>query len=349
MLSKQEIYEQDARQIAECTSIEWDALRNSRVFLTGATGLIGYTILSGIMAYNRIFQGNIYVTALVRNMDKAKQMLGKWLEQGFLELHEGDVLTPVSVDADIDYIIHGASETASKAFVERPVETIQTAIYGTENMLKLAREKQVKGMVYMSSMEVYGTPDGEELLNEESMGYLNPLAVRSSYSESKQMVENLCAAYQSEYGVPVKIVRLTQTFGPGVTRADGRVFAQFARAAVAGENISLQTKGETKRMYLYTADAATALLTILTSGVPGQAYNAARSDSYCSIYEMAELVAGRFGGGKSEVLIEIPDTPNTSYNPVMCVNLDVSRLEALGWRAVTDLTSMYERMIVCME
>lgn len=344
-----EILYADRKQIAESDFIDWNSLENSNILITGATGLIGRCLISGILEYNERNAAGIHIIALVRDEKKASDIWGEAVDKGEIELLKGDVLEPVKYDGKVDYVIHGASETSSRAFVEKPVETIRTAIHGTENLLELAREKQVKGMIYMSSMEVYGTPPDEEPLTEDRMGYLNPLALRSSYSESKQMVENLCVAYSSEYDVPVKIIRLTQTFGPGVKGNDGRVFAQFARAAVSGEDIVLQTKGETKRMYLYTVDAATAILTILTKGEPGQAYNAANVSSYCSIKEMAELVADNFGEGKCKVVINIPDTPNTSYNPVMCVNMDVTRLEKLGWHATADLTEMYRRMLLCMD
>ena len=345
---REEIYKQDRKNIAGKSCIEWDKLNGSNVFVTGANGLIGSSTIYGLMEYNHINSGNIHVTAFLRNVDKAKRLFGDYIEKGWLELMAGDVLDKISYDGNIDYIIHGASETSSRAFVEKPVETIRTAINGTENILQLALDKKIKGMVYMSSMEVYGTPLDDKPLTEDRMGYLNPLALRSSYSESKQMVENMCVAYYSEYEVPVKIVRLTQTFGPGVEKNDGRVFAQFARAVVNGEDIVLQTKGETHRMYLYTSDAATAILTVLTKGDSGQAYNAANVNSYCSIWEMANMVAKEFGAGKSKAVIKMPDVPNTSYNPVMNVYMDTSRIEGLGWRPEVDFVDMYRRMIDCM-
>lgn len=344
----EEIYLEDNFNIANNKAIDWNALMNSTILVTGATGLIGATLIRGIMEYNHSFEGNIRVIALVRNEAKARQMFSSYLEKGWMHLVIGDVTSLTVLEQDIDYIIHGASVTSSRDFVDKPVETIMTAIEGTKNILELAKSKKVKGMVYMSSMEVYGTPLDDKPLTEERMGYLNPLAVRSSYSESKQMVENLCVAYHAEYQVPVKIVRLTQTFGPGVAADDGRVFAEFARCATAGRDIRLQTAGLTERMYLYTADAVTALLTVLTKGKSGDAYNAANRDTYCSIKEMADMVAAKFGQGKSKVVIDIPDTPNTSYNPVCHVYLECQKLEQLGWKADIDLENMYKRMIVCM-
>lgn len=344
----EQIYLEDIRNIADCNSVDFNRLSGSTVLVTGATGLIGATLVRGLMGYNQFHNGKISVIAFVRNESKAKQMFSKYMEDGLFKLAVGDVNDLTHMDSDVDYIIHGASVTSSRDFVDKPVETILTAIEGTRNILELARVKKVKGMVYMSSMEVYGTPMDDTPLTEEKMGYLNPLSVRSSYSESKQMVENLCVAYWAQYQVPVKIVRLTQTFGPGVAADDGRVFAEFARCAVKGNDIKLQTKGETERMYLYTADAVTALLTVLTKGESGTAYNAANRESYCSIKEMAGMVASEFGQGKSRVVIDIPDVPNASYNPVCHVYLECGKLEQLGWKAEIGLEEMYRRMICCM-
>lgn len=348
MGQNEEICLEDIQNIANCKAVDWEKLEDSSVLVTGATGLIGATMVRGLMEYNRSMNGSILVMALVRNEGKAKKMFAEYSGNDLFQIVMGDVNTFTQIDGEVDYIIHGASVTSSRDFVDKPVETIMTAIEGTRNILELAKEKRVKSMVYMSSMEVYGTPIDAEPLTEDKMGYLNPLSVRSSYSESKQMVENLCVSYFAEYQVPVKIVRLTQTFGPGVTAEDGRVFAEFARCAKKGIDIRLQTAGKTERMYLYTVDAVTALLTVLTKGESGTAYNAANRETYCSIKEMAEMVASAFGEGKSKVVIDVPEVPNTSYNPVCHVYLECSRLEQLGWSARTGLQEMYRRMISCM-
>ncbi|MCH5255802.1 MAG: NAD(P)-dependent oxidoreductase [Lachnospiraceae bacterium] len=344
-LDGSKILEEDQCNIATAAAVDWQKLHNSTILITGATGLIGATLVRGLMAYNDMNAGNIQVIALIRNKEKANALFEKYIAKGWVKLIVGDIMQEIVTDESVDYIIHGASETSSKAFVEKPVETILTAVEGSKNLLELAHKNQVKSMVYMSSMEVYGTPNDSEPLTEDKMGYLNPMAVRSSYSESKRMVENLCVAYASEYHVPVKILRLTQTFGPGVLLDDGRVFAEFARCATHGKDICLQTQGKTKRMYLYTADAVVALLTVLTKGKNGEAYNAANSETFCSIREMAEMVAAEFGKGNCQVRIAIPDTPNTSYNPTSEIFMDMSKIEKLGWKAEKGLREMYERMI----
>ncbi|MCM1144041.1 MAG: NAD(P)-dependent oxidoreductase [Blautia sp.] len=347
-LTNAKTYEEDSRQIALTNFIEWEKLNGSNILVTGATGLIGATLIRGLMAYNEISGGTIYVSAFVRNTKKAETIFKDYLTKGWMNLIIGDIMQEIYTAGPVDYIIHGASETSSRAFVDQPVETILTTVEGSKNVLELARQKQVKGMVYLSSMETYGTPNDGTVLTEDKMGYLNPLAVRSSYSESKRMAENLCAAYVSEYNIPVKIIRLTQTFGPGISADDERVFAEFARCAMQGKDICLQTEGKTKRMYLYTADAATAILTILTRGKSGEAYNAANAATFCSIREMADMVAEKFGEGKCRVKITIPDRPNASYNPTQEIFMDMSRLESLGWKATNGLEEMYGRMIAGM-
>ncbi|WP_153047011.1 NAD-dependent epimerase/dehydratase family protein, partial [Streptococcus suis] len=91
----------------------------------------------------------------------------------------------------IDFIIHGASVTASRDFVEKPVDTIFTALNGTKNILELAKVKKVKKVVYLSSLEVYGINELKESISEDDYGYIDFTQVRSSYSEGKRMAECL--------------------------------------------------------------------------------------------------------------------------------------------------------------
>ncbi len=206
-------------------------------------------------------------------------------------------------------------------------------------------------MVYASSMEAYGDGNAEpgldNLLNESQVGYVDPLRVRSCYPEGKRMAEQYCCAYAAEYGVPAMVVRLAQTFGPGIPKSDGRLFAMCARNALAGEDIVLKTTGASTRMYLYTADAVSALLTVMLKGEPGCAYNAANPSTYCSVREMAEMVASLAPDGSVQVRCAIdPDAP---YPPEHHLPLDVSRLQALGWAATQDLPGMYRNLMAYLE
>ncbi len=345
-MENKEILEEDLASIANLSIDFYAPLANKTILVTGATGLIGFTLIKALLHINQKYSLNIKVLALVRNFQKAESKFGK--QKGCLKFIISDIAQKIVVDESVDYIVHGASQTSSKAFVQEPVETIHTALNGTTNMLELAKEKKVSSFVYLSSMEVYGTPTTNEKILESHATNLDTMSVRSCYPESKRMCESLCKSYFSEYCVPTKVIRLTQTFGPGVSYNDGRVFAEFARCAIENRDIVLHTKGETKRNYLYTADAVTAILTILLKGKNGEAYNAANENTYTSIYEMANIVATQCASKRIKIFIQEEDISKFGYAPVLKMNLDTSKLQALGWKPTRNLTEMFERLIKTM-
>ena len=321
-------------------------LKGSTVFVTGATGLIGSQVVKALACANRLKNLHIRVLALARCEEKARKVFGDLLLRGDISVVYGDVNKKIEAEEDVDYVIHGASATSSRFFVTNPVETILTALRGTKNILEFAREKRVKGMVYLSSLEVYGVPQTENgRVTEKDYGYIDPMSVRSSYSEGKRMVECLCVSYASEYGVPVKVARLSQTFGAGVEYDDGRVFAEFARCAAEKRNIVLHTAGNTLRSYCYTRDAVSALIYILVKGSAGEAYNVTNEDTAVTIREMAQCVCDTFPESGISVEFDVPeDLASFGYNPEMVIRLDSSRLKESGWQPSVGLQEMFVRM-----
>lgn len=325
------------------TRINSRNIDGSTVLISGATGLIGKYLVRFLAQYC-----NCSIIAVVRDKKKAQRLWAD-LDDRMKYIH-CDITELEKSNLSVDYIIHGACSTSSRDFLIHPAEVIHTSVEGTRRMLEFARCNPVKGFLFLSSMEVYGAPSMEDKIDEMQGTNLDTMSVRSSYPESKRLCENLCAAYFSEYHVPVRVVRLTQTFGPGVQYNDYRVFAEFARCVIEGRNIVLHTDGATKRSYLYLADACTAILTILEKGINGEAYNAANEDTYCSIRQMAELVAGQVAKGAIEVKIE-PDNNSQrkfGYASELKMNLDTLKLQKIGWKAEGTLLDMYERMIACM-
>ena len=124
------------------------------------------------------------------------------------------------------------------------------------------------------------------------------------------------------------------------------LFAALARNAVAGKDFVMKTTGESTRMYSYTADAVSAILTVLVAGENGVSYNVANPSTYSSIREMADMVYREFGTGDARVIIDVD--PNAPYPPEHHLPLDVSRLEALGWRPQVGLEDMYRKLIAYM-
>lgn len=350
LLSDDKIIQKDLDDIINIDFINWDLLRNKTVLVTGATGLIGSQLVMSLLNANAEKNLDLKVIAVVRNKQKAEKIF-KYADDKSLEFVVQDILKPFNIESTVDYIVHGASMTGSKDFVDYPVETIKTAIQGTENILELAKEKSIDGMVYLSSLEVYGVVDFSiDKVTEDMFGTIDPMSVRSSYSEGKRMVECLCSSYASEYKIPIKVARLCQTFGAGVNYSDNRVFAQFARSIIEGKDIVLKTDGSTERNYCYIRDAIAGILTLLLNGESGQAYNIANKDTLISIRGMAEMLIEKYPESGSNLVFDIAeDATKLGYNPKVKMNLDTQKIEKLGWKAEVGLEVMFEHLIESMK
>ena len=311
---------------------------NSTFLITGATGLIGSTLIYCLLTLGE----GIRIIAPVRNIGKAARLLGDYASQ--IELIECDIINfDYNSLGAVDYIIHCAAPTSSKFFVESPVETFDTIIYGTKVLLEYARCHPVKGLVFLSSLEVYGTIENDSKpISEDYQGYIDPMDVRSSYPMAKRAAENLCCSYSKEYDVPVKVARLTQTTGAGIANDDNRIIAQFARLISNSQDIVLHTKGESARPYCYTTDCVSAILYILLRGKEGEAYNVANEETYISARGMAEFLKDNFTPAIS-VRVEIND--NMGYAPTTRQKLSTKKLQSLGWAPQYGLKEIFNNLI----
>ncbi|PIO83027.1 hypothetical protein BSQ39_05290 [Loigolactobacillus backii] len=343
------VFLQDLANNAKNNSL-FKNIDGTTVLITGATGLIGYHLVRTLLLRNEIIGSNIKVIAQIRNLEKAKSMYGQLFNDENLIFYVSDICDPISIEGKLDYIIHGASVTSSKMFVENPVQTIDVAYKGTKNILELAKEKKVRKVIYLSSLEVYGIVDMDHPeVTESDLGYIDILSPRSSYSEGKRMMECLARSYYSQYQVPVVIARLAQTFGSGVSFNDTRVFAEFARSAIYNKDIILKTDGSTSRDYCYISDAVQGILLLLTSRNDGEAYNIANEETYTSIKEMANIVAHEITNDKIKVKVNIPKVETNGFAPKLKLKLMSRKIRNLGWTPSYDLCEMYLRLIESMQ
>ena len=334
--------EQDLIDIAETAHTL--GLGGSSVYVTGSTGLIGSMLVRGILRHNQLYPAiPIDVVAGCRDANKAAALFGRRSEN--LTVLAGDIAAGVRLPEACDYLIHLACPTVSGVLASRPVEVISTIVDGTSAVLEAARECDVKSAVYVSSMEAFGQVCGDELLREEDLGYVDLRSTRSCYPEGKRLAELLVYCYFREYGVPAKVARLAQSFGAGVAPSEGRVFAQFARSAAAGEDIVLHTEGKSVGNYCYLADAVRGLLYVLAKGESGETYTVANDDMTMTIAEMAHLVAEAISGKRSRVVFDIPEGNAFGYAADTELRLDAKRLKDLGWTPRYGMIAAYERMI----
>lgn len=344
-----DVLQEDLENTAK-TNIPWKILNGKNIFITGATGLIGSALTRTLCTVNRIHNLKIGICIFVIDKKEALDLFGELIERENIKIIEGDIRNKIKTDDSIDYIIHTAAITNSKTMVTNPVETIITSINGTKNILDFAKEKNIKSLVYLSSMEAYGIPNAEnEYIHEKDYGYIDFLNVRSCYPESKRMAECLCSCYCSQYGVPVKIARLAQTFGAGISPKENRVFAQFARSHINGKDIVLHTDGDSIGNYCYTAECVSALFFILLNGKDGEAYNVTNEKTIITIRDMAQMIAN-MSDKKIKVVFDIPkDSLKYGYAPTVKMRLSADKLTKLGWKAKITLPEMYKRLIKSMK
>ena len=153
----------------------------------------------------------------------------------------------------------------------------------------------------------------------------------------------MCVAYGEEYGLDTVIVRPGHIYGPTITKSDSRASAQFTRSAAASEDIVMKSSGMQLRSYCYTADCASAVLSVLLNGESGNAYNISNPDSIVTISEIANAMAEAAG---RKVIYEIPtEQERKGYNLMTNSSLDSAKLESLGWSACFNLREGAERTV----
>lgn len=336
----------DAR-LATLPSGLFEPFRGKTVVITGATGLIGSLVCRALLWADSAYRLGTSVIAVVRDEAKAREILGDYEVEGCLEFYVADLSLPQELDIpSVDYVLHAAMVTKSRTMVERPVDVIDTSLNGTRSMLNLSCRTGAR-MVYVSSMEVYGTLPVDEIADERTLGWLDLASIRACYPESKRMCEILCNCFASQFGVEVCSARLAQTFGAGVLPGEGRAFAQFARAALAGEEIVLRTRGLSEGNYVNSVDVTAGLLLLLACGEPGEAYNIANEESHGTICEVAELTASILGDGKSRVVIDVDESNLSGYAPDVHLRLSSAKLRALGWETTLGLTASLQELANC--
>jgi dTDP-glucose 4,6-dehydratase len=339
METNNKIRQADLEEIVQNPII--DELKGKTVFITGATGLIGSEIVLSLLCANRLKDLGIKIVAQVRNYNKATVIFEKVLNNPNLEFVVQDINNEFVYPKNVDYIIHCACVTSSKEMVEEPIKCIQTTVNGAKNILDFANSKNVAGICYLSSLEIYGNVNKATLIDENAYGFIDLTSPRSCYPEAKRLAEVLFASYCNKYGIKTSIARLAQTFGAGISKDDNRVFAQFAKSAINKKDIILHTKGETVRNYCYLTDCVTGIFYILLRGEKGEAYNLANTKTGISILDMANLVAQK---NNINVKVEFSGT-NYGYNPTIKVLLNTQKIEKLGWKPKYELDKMFERTI----
>ncbi|WP_293696173.1 NAD(P)-dependent oxidoreductase [uncultured Agrococcus sp.] len=323
-------------------------LYGSRIFVTGATGMICSSVIDILLFLNRAHGADITVFAAGRSeRDVATRFRGFSEADGLVFVpYDATSSDAVALADGVDFIIHGASNANPAMYMQRPVETMLANIVGLSTMFDLARANSARRLLYVSSSEVYGQQAGAEPYSEGDYGYLDILNERAGYPSSKRAGESLCVAYGMEHSVESVIVRPGHIYGPSIRMSDNRASAEFTRKAVAGEDVVLKSRGNQLRSYCFSLDCASAMLTVLLRGERANAYNISNADSICTIGEIGEALAK---AGGVDVVYDIPEeAKQTASNLMENSSLSSGKLEGLGWRPAFSLRRGAERTIAIL-
>jgi len=334
LFNADKLYLEDINAAASCI-INWEKLNGKSILITGATGLIGTFLIDLLMYRNINYNDNITIYALNQSKEKAVERFNKYFNSPFFISIQKDLQTPFELNASVDYIIHGASNTHPIAYASEPVNTILLSVLGTKTILDFAAAHSVKRTLFLSSVEIYGENRGDtEMFNEEYCGFIDCNTLRAGYPEGKRAAEALCQAYRKENNIDVVIARCCRVYGPTMGNEDSKVIAQFIRNCVNNENIILKSKGDQLYSYCYAADICSAVLLLLLNGEDGEAYNISDNSSL-TLLEIAKILSEH---SAKEIVYDTPAAAEASgYSKATKALLDSSKLQKLGWKPLYSL------------
>ena len=248
-----------------------------------------------------------------------------------------DVTNYLHVEGDVDWVLHFASPASPRDYLEYPIHTLKVGAIGTHRALGLAKSKGA-GLMLASTSEVYGDPKVHPQ-PEDYWGHVNPVGPRGVYDEAKRYAEALAMAYHRTHGVPVKIARIFNTYGPRMRREDGRAVPTFIDQALRGEPVTVHGDGSQTRSLCYVDDMVEGLWRLLVSDVVGEPVNLGNPEEV-TVLDLARTIAGLAGSDSQVVFVDRPvDDPE-----VRCPDVSLAA-SVLGWRPVVPLDDGLQRTI----
>lgn len=337
-LINNKIYQSDIEQMAELP-IEWSEFSGKTILITGATGMIASVIIDILMYHNIRHSSNeqgVFIIAVSRNGEKARERFSEYWDNKFFKYLSHDITKPLPEVGNVHYILHAASNTHPRAYSTDPIGTITANVQGTYQLLEYASFHQCECFFFFSSVEIYGENRSDvDRFDEKYLGYIDCNTMRAGYPEGKRLAETLCNAFAVQKGQGFIIGRFSRVYGPTMSVDDSKAIAQFIKRAVSGEDIILKSEGNQLYSYTYVLDAAAAVFYLLVYGEKGDAVNIADKKSDIKLKDLATILAEEAG---THVIYELPDrVEKLGYSTSTKALLDATKLEKLGWRALTHM------------
>ena len=300
------------------------------VLITGGAGFIGSHLCEFLLDKGfKVIAMDNFVTGDEKNVEHLKN-------NSNFTLINHDISKHIEVDMNLDFVLHFASPASPIDYQKIPIQTLKVGSLGTHNTLGLALTKKAKYFL-ASTSEVYGDP----LVNpqpETYWGNVNPIGVRGCYDEAKRFAEALVMAYHRIHKLDTKIVRIFNTYGPRMRKADGRAIPNFINQALKNEPITVYGDGKQTRSFCYVSDLIDGIYKLMVSDI-NDPVNLGNPDEH-TMLEFADIVK-ELTQSKSEIIFEkLPiDDPR-----VRCPDICKAKKE-LGWEPKVKLRDGLQKTV----
>jgi nucleoside-diphosphate-sugar epimerase len=331
----------DLQEILAATAPLWEQVRGERLFLTGGTGFFGCWLVESFLHCNRELKLDARVTVLTRDPEAFFRKVPHLRSEGALTLHPGDVRDFSFTEGDYGFVIHAATEASAKQLAEQPHEMLSTILAGTERVLSFASQAATRKLLLTSSGAVYGPQPGDlSHVPEEYNGAPDSLLPGSIYGEGKRAAELLCAL-AAQTGLEAKIARCFAFVGPHLPLEAHFAAGNFIADVLHGRPISIASDGTTLRSYLYAADLAIWLWTMLFEAPSLRAYNVG-SERAVSIAELAQTAASL---SNPALNVSVAQAPTPGRPPAQYVPSTARAQRELGLRESVPLAEALRRTL----
>ncbi len=301
-----------------------------RAVVTGGAGFLGSHLCERLLSER--WEVICFDSLLTGSTDN----LSRSMPQDRFRLKHYDVTNMLYVEGGLDWVLHFASPASPRDYLEHPIHTLKLGAIGTMHSLGLAKAKGA-GFLLASSSEVYGDPKLHPQ-PETYWGNVNPTGPRSVYDEAKRFAEALASAYARVHGIPVKIARIFNTYGPRMRRDDGRAVPSFIQQALSGRPLTVHGDGSQTRSLCFVDDLIEGLWRLLMSDVYGPVNLGGPVE--ITVLDLAELI-NKISGGDSDVNFE----PRPIDDPeIRCPDITLAR-ERLNWEPRVSLEEGLERTV----
>ena len=354
-----DIVQEDLDLLCRMLAEELPRLSGKQLLITGGAGFLGYYLVQTATHFNRSAAAadRIGVTIFDNFSRGAPAWLVSLRDAGEVTVVTQDLRAPLpSPMGDFSYIIHGASIASPTYYRVDPIGTMDGNVNGLRNLLdyalgQKAKGRPVEGFLFFSSSEIYGDPDPANIPTPETYrGSVSCTGPRACYDEAKRFGETLCVNFAKQHGLPVKVARPFNNYGPGLKITDGRLIPDFARDILAGRDIVMLSDGSPTRTFCYSDDSVQGYYKVLVRGRPGEAYNIGAETPEISVGALAETLVGLartlFGYPGKVVRGQSKDSDYLVDNPNRRCPVIAKAREELGYSPQVPLKEGLRRALV---